>query len=99
MGVTVGLPFETADRETMTGPEPVAGRHQTGELVLTVQDNGAGISQAGRRSGLANLAERASGLSFGGAPSMRVEGYRGASVGGYYDALRISIGLGQPAEH
>jgi hypothetical protein len=31
MGVTVGLPFETADRETMTGPEPVAGRHQTGD--------------------------------------------------------------------
>jgi GAF domain-containing protein len=32
------------------------------ELVLTVQDNGAGISRAGRPSGLANLAERAAGL-------------------------------------
>jgi signal transduction histidine kinase len=32
------------------------------ELILTVRDNGAGITQTGRRSGLGNLADRASEL-------------------------------------
>jgi signal transduction histidine kinase len=33
-----------------------------GDLRLVVQDNGAGITDTGRRSGLGNLAERASAL-------------------------------------
>jgi len=33
-----------------------------GELVLTVRDNGVGISEGGRRSGLRNLEQRAAGL-------------------------------------
>ncbi|HXJ27945.1 MAG TPA: ATP-binding protein, partial [Streptosporangiaceae bacterium] len=39
------------------------------DLVLTVQDNGSGIKPGGRRSGLANLADRA--VTLGG--SMRAE--------------------------
>ena len=39
------------------------------DLALTVQDNGSGIKPGGRRSGLANLADRAAAL--GG--SMRAE--------------------------
>ncbi|MEU1289879.1 ATP-binding protein, partial [Kitasatospora sp. NPDC005856] len=37
--------------------------HATGQqVVLTVQDNGVGVPEQGRRSGLRNLAERAEGL-------------------------------------
>jgi signal transduction histidine kinase len=36
-----------------------------GDLVLRVRDNGKGLGAGSRRSGLANLAERASGLGGG----------------------------------
>ncbi|MFJ2598839.1 sensor histidine kinase [Streptomyces erythrochromogenes] len=37
-------------------------RAGSGEVVLTVSDNGAGIAAPGRRSGLRNLDERACGV-------------------------------------
>ena len=47
----------------------LAGADGERDLVLTVQDNGSGIKPGGRRSGLANLADRA--VTLGG--SMRTE--------------------------
>jgi signal transduction histidine kinase len=40
----------------------IAGTGSGRDLVLTVQDNGSGIKPGGRRSGLANLADRAAAL-------------------------------------
>jgi signal transduction histidine kinase len=47
----------------------IAGTGSGRDLVLTVQDNGSGIKPGGRRSGLANLADRAAALD----GSMRAE--------------------------
>ena len=47
-----------------------------GDLVLRVRDNGKGMGATARRSGLANLAERASGL--GGA--LRVQAAEGGGT-------------------
>ncbi|MEV6210192.1 GAF domain-containing protein [Kitasatospora sp. NPDC051914] len=44
------------------------------DLVLTVRDNGVGLPEGGRRSGLANLAERAAGLGGGFDARTRPEG-------------------------
>jgi signal transduction histidine kinase len=48
------------------------------EVVLTVTDDGIGISDEGRRSGLANMAERAE--EFGGTFEVRRAGPEGGTV-------------------
>ena len=61
----LGEALSNAARHAKAGRVEVALRATGAEVVLTVQDNGVGIPEQGRRSGLRNLADRAE--SLGGA--------------------------------
>ncbi|MFI6847779.1 GAF domain-containing protein [Kitasatospora sp. NBC_00085] len=61
----LGEALSNTARHAKAGRVEVALRATGAEVVLTVQDNGVGIPEQGRRSGLRNLADRAE--SLGGA--------------------------------